>query len=880
MRRRWQQLKNRWKSLSGLGAKRDELDAEMEHHLELLAEEYERAGLSPEKARRAARARFGGVEHLKEECQESWGVLWLEALSRDVSFALRQMMKLPAFTATVVFTLALGIGACVTIFSVMQATVLKPLPVVDQDSLVMLRETNRELDIESFSVSVPNFTDFRDRSQSVDGLFAARVFSATLMDGGAPVRLEGKEITAGHMKTLGWKPVRGREFLPEEDRPGANRVAMISESLWRSRYVKDPDIVGRSININDEPHEVVGIFSDDTLLFGRDVHLWRPMAASAAAEDRGDHRLTVVGRLKPGVSLEQAQADMETIAAVLAKTYQESNQGWSVRLVPIYDQLIEPSVRRGMVILLAAVGMLLLIACANVANLLLSRAVAREREISMRMALGASRLRIARQLLSECALYCSLGTVAGLVMSIWGVALVRRFAPQGLPRAESIAVDFRAIAFAAVACAAAVILSGLIPALRGTRTGAVAALGSATRIVGGAPSKGRLRSALVVVQLALSLCLVAGAGLLIKSFQRLQDVDPGYDATGVFTFRISPDRSVYGHEADRTALYRKLIEGIDELPGIASVGMTSAIPLGPGSTALNVFSVDPSAIDPDKSIQAAWRIISPRYLDTIGVPLVAGRLFNRFDTSEGEPVVILSRELARQFWPEESALGKRVNPGGGDNYYTVVGVVEDARLTNLKGEPDFTMYFSAWQWWGWDTMAFAARSDLPFGTLGPAVRRLVKEIDPAQPIFALGAMEQYVDAQIQAPRLNSWLLSIFAGIALLLASVGVYGVVASSVSQRSNEIGVRMALGARRSQITAMVLRQGLLLLGLGLGLGGIASWQFSALARSQLFQVEAADPVAHVVAALILAGAAVVATVLPALRATRIEPARALRME
>ncbi|EDY84865.1 efflux ABC transporter, permease protein [Verrucomicrobiia bacterium DG1235] len=867
-------------SLVGLDAKRDELDAEIAHHLELLAAEYEAEGMAPEEARRAARKRFGGVEHLKEDCRDNWGVLWVEATLRDLRFAMRQMTKLPGFTALIILTLALGIGTSTTIFSVAQSTVLAPLPISDQDRVFILWENHHERGIRQFSVSVPNFEDFRERAETVDGLVALRGFSATLLDGDTPERFEGTEISAGAMALLGWKPVVGREFLPDEDQHGAAKVAMISEVLWRERYGADASIVGRLIEINREEHEIVGVFGKDTFVLNTEVHIWRPMAADLKSENRSNHMLTVCGRLKKGVSLEQSQAEMEGIAASLEEAYPDSNEGWGVTLEPIYEAFVPADLRRGMLVLFSAVGMLLLIACANVANLLLSRGSVRAKEVAVRVALGAGRPRVIRHMMTESAVYCFLGTLVGLVFTIWGVALVRGFAPSNLPRVSEISIDARTFVFSAVACMATIVLSGLFPALRLSESEPARSLGGAAKSTGGAPSKGRIRSGLVVLQLALSLSLVAGAGLLIKSFKRLQEVDPGFNASGVHTFRVTPDRGRYGDAESRSLFYQNMIDRIEALPGVSMAGMTSSVPYGPGTTSLNVFSADPSALEPEDSVQADWRIVSPKYFDTMEIPLIEGRVFTRFDTNRGEPVMLISKELADRFWPGESALGKRLKPGGGDNWNRVVGVVGDARIRSLSEDPSPAMFFSSWQWWGWDTMSFVIRGNGEPETMVLEIRSIVQEIDPSQPVFDFQTLDQYVSTQIQSPRLNSWLLGIFAAMALSLAVIGVYGVVASAVSQRTSEIGLRMALGARRGQVSAMILKEGGWLLAFGIGIGSLLSWQFARLMQSQLFEVSPSDLSTNLFAVIVLGLAGLLATVLPVMRASRIEPMAALRVE
>lgn len=856
------------------------MDDEIRFHLEEHEAELLKQGMSPKEARIAALKEFGHVDAVREDCQESWGILWLETTILDFKYAIRQMVKLSGFTALIILTLALGIGACTTIFSVMQATILNPLPVKDQDRLFLLWENNPDRNITEFSVSFSNYIDYRDQTESLDGILALRGSSATVIIDDTPERLESIQITAGAMKVFGWNPVLGREFNEDEDQEGAPRVTMISESFWKSRFLEDPNIIGTRMTIDRESYEVIGVYSDDTFVINGPIHIWKPLIYNPNRDERDNHDLMVCGRLKNGVSLQQAQADMDSIAEGLRKTYPDVNKGWGAYLEPLYDEFVPKEIRTGMVVLFSAVGMLLLIACANVANLLLSRATTREKEIAVRVALGAKRGRVVRQLLSESGLYCFMGTLAGVFMSFWGVKLVHAFAPANLPRAAFISLDWKALAFAVLICVATVVLSGLVPALKGSKANPASALGGGLRAIGAAPSKGRMRSGLVVFQLALSLCLVAGAGLLIKSFKQLQNIDPGFNATDVLTFRITPNGSSYGDDQARSHFYQNMIDRIEALPGVSVAGMTSSVPFGPGRTSLNVFSVSPSELNPEESIQSAWRIVSPKYFDTMKISIAEGRVFTRFDIQGNESVMVISQELADQFWHGESALGKQLNPGGGDNHYTVIGVVGNARISNLTRSKNPTMFFSSWQWWWWDTMNFVVRTNQASESMISEIREIVHDIDPAQPVFDFQTMEHFVDTQVQTPRLSSWLLGIFASVALILASVGVYGVIASTVSQSTNEIGVRMALGAKRKEIVSMILKQGTWLLALGLGIGSLITWQFSRLMQSQLYGVETNDMTTHAAAAIALGLAAIAASLAPVLRATKIDPMRALRME
>lgn len=875
-------LKSLWIGLRALFRRHEtesDLDEEMRFHLEMQIEHNLAQGLSAREAKRAALVAFGGVDQAKEASRDAWGLRFITDLGRDFRLGLRSLHRSPGFSITAIITLGIGIGACAVMFSVIQSVMLKPLGVREQDRLVYFWENNPKLGITSFSQSVPNFADYRDQAKSFEALIGINATNVNLSDPNQrPVQARSVAITAGFSQVFGWPLVLGREFTAAEDQPGGPKVILLSESLWRERYHADTAILSRSIDINREPHQVIGVISDAANFF-ENVDLWQPLAPDPTRVSRDDHWLTVIGRLAPGVSVAQAQSEADAIATGLRETHPETMDGWGAYLEPLYDEHVPAELSHSLIILFAAVGLLLLIACANVANLLLSQALARDQELAIRTALGASRWQIMRQLLCEAAALALGGTALSLLLSAWGISLLRRFTPADtLPRGEEIALDPSGLLFTAAVGIVTVFVAGLIPAVRLSRTAPGQSLGAATRTIGFSARKSRTRSALVVIQVALSLVLVVGAGWLLKSYHHLKNTDAGYNRSGALTFQITPDSTAYSADETRLGFYDRIKAEINTLPGVTHTAISSGLPFGSGTTSLNVFTPDPSALSPADSIQSSWRIIDEDYFRVMQIPLVAGRTFTATDNGDA-PAIIISRQLAERFWPRESAVGKRVSPGGGDDYYEVVGVVEDIRLTDLTGVSERPqMYIPLRHWTGWPTMSFAVRTPMDPATLTSSIREVIQSIDAEQPVYDFNTLSGLSQRATLNPQFQSRLLGAFATIALILAAIGIYAVMQTIVTQRTREIGVRMALGAQAGETMKLLFRQGGRLVLGGIALGAILLWPVSITLKPHLFETQTTDLSILAIAIATITLAATAAIAFPTRRAIRINPIDALR--
>ncbi len=811
--------------------------------------------------------------------------LWLqrqrleEDMFQDLRFGFRMLLKNPGFTAIAVLTLALGIGANTAIFSVVNAMMLRPLPYPDPERLVWVDYTSsRNTGGEVLSA---HFLNWQERSQTLQGIAQADGATRTLTGAGEPERVEVGLISASFFTMLGAQPLPpGRNFTAAEDQPGGAPVAILSHGLWQRRYKGDQDIVGKTITLNDSNFTVVGVAPANFHYF-RPFDVWTPLAIDLE-KDRANGNTSsqpTVARLKPGVSVEQTRAELDTLLQYYETTKTEGRPRIDLRtrLSPLQRYLLGDS-KRPLLVLLSAVGLVLLIACANVANLLLARAVTREKELAIRGALGAGRLRLLRQLLTECLLLAIAGSAAGLLLSSWLIGLLESLNSNDtlgeMGRMAAITIDLRVLGFTLLITLVTGLLFGLLPALRFSRTDLNVSLKEGGR-GGGFHGRG-LRNALMVSEIALAIVLLVGAGLLIRSFAKLLDVDPGYRAENLLTARLAlPPR--YRDNAQRAQFYERILQRIASLPGVTAVGATSHLPLtgyNMGAT-LRVEGRSPQPGEREPSAPIAR--VNPDYFRTMGISLRAGRLINDGDTQDALSVALLSETLARRLFPDEDPLGKRLSVAGLGT--TIVGVVSDIRYTGLDGEIEQAVYLSYRQL-PRSGMALVLRGAVEPSSLAPALRNSVREIDPALPVYDVMTMNERLSNSVAARRFNLLLLGGFAALALLLAGVGVYGVISYVVTQRTHEIGIRMALGAQSADVVRLFIRQGMSQVTLGVALGLLGAFALTRVMKSLLFDVGASDPLTFACVALSLSLVALAACYLPARRAARIDPLASLRRE
>jgi putative ABC transport system permease protein len=795
----------------------------------------------------------------------------------DLRYAIRTLLKSPGFTSIAILTLALGIGACAAIFSVVNGVLLQPLNYPQPDRIAVIRETDLPK-FPEFSVAPPNFLDWEKQTQSYSYLAAYRGAQMNLTGEGEPERLIGVSATAHYFDVYGIKMVLGRAFLPEEDAPGKEHVVVLSNPFWQRVFGGDAKVIGRSVQLNGESYTVIGVAPPK---FGQasKVDVWAPMAFTPEDRDnknRDAHYINVVGRLKPGVAFAQADAELKLLAAQLAKQYPASNKGWSAFVMPMLDYSVR-DVRLVLYTLLGAVGCVLLIACANLANLLLARATARHRELSIRAALGASRFRLVRQLLTESVLLALCGGAGGLLVARWGLDALLALAPPDLPRMSSIQLDPTVLTFLLLLSVITGIVFGIAPAWLAAHTNMNASLKQGAR--GATDARGRWRGALVVIEVAFALVLLGGAGLLGRSFMRLTHVNPGFNPANATVLRLSLPEKKYGKEDQQIAFVDSLIERLRGLPGVQKVGLTHTLPLlGDWVLGFNIAGRPPLA--PSDLPSTNYYAVTPDYFPAMGIPLVRGRLFTEQDNAKSPRVAIINETLAKQFFPNEDPIGKQINiTNGPDTWRQIVGIVGDVKQYGIDKETTSQAYEPFAQKPFQSLNIVLRTTSAPAAVLG-ALRPAVYSVDKDQPVGTIRPLEQIVGETIANQRFAMTLLTVFSLVALLIASVGIYGVMSYNVVQRRSEIGIRMALGAQSHDVLQLILSAGGKLVGLGLLLGLVAIFAATRAMGSMLFQTSAYDPFTLGAITLLLAGVALIACLVPAQRATRVNPIEALRTE
>ncbi len=805
---------------------------------------------------------------------------------QDVRYAVRTLLKSPGFAAVAVLALALGIGANTAIFSVVKAVLLSPLPYPEPERLVWVRESNPGADIPDEPASAPNYNDWRTQVRSFDGLAAYANTALTLTDGGGgePERIPAVSTSANFFQVVGVAPALGRGFLPEEETAGKNRVVVLSHGLWQRRFGASPQALGQTITLGGNAYTVVGVAPADfksPVRGPKAPEMWVPIAFNFNQNVRRSDYLNVIGRLRAGATIGQAQAELAGVAARLEQEYPATNAGWTVTTQPLHERVVG-NVRQALWVLMGVVGFLLLIACANVANLLLARAAARRQELAVRSALGAGRGRLVRQLLTESLLLGIAGGGLGLILAAWGVELLVALSPGNIPRLEEAGLDARVLAFTFGVSVLTGVVFGLLPALSASKTDLAESLkeGGSRGPTAGQGAR-RLRSSLVIAEIAITAVLLACAGLMIRSFNAIQSVDPGFRPERVLTFEFSLPSAKYKDEPQIAAFYEQLTARAAALPGVERAALVDSLPLGGGADVLSFVIEGRPELPPEKVQDAMFSTATPDYFDVLGIGHVRGeRLTERH--RDGVPDVgVINETMARKFWPDEDPIGKRVNLGDPARapWITVIGVVKDARSSGLDKEPYAQMYLPALQF-RQRTMTFVARTSADPATLVPALRRELGALDQDLPLYNVRTMEQVLAESVARRRFQMILIAAFAGVGLLLAAVGIYGVISYTVTQRSHEIGVRMALGARASDILKLVVGQGLGLTLAGVGLGLAGSFALTRVLSSLLYGVTATDPLTFACVSLAMLGVALLACLIPARRATKVDPMVALRYE
>jgi predicted permease len=881
----------RIRSLCQRGEVKREIDEELRFHVEQRSAENIAKGMTPEEAAREARKRFGNVQSVREECRETRGAIFFEATLRDLRFAFRQLVKNPGFTVVAVLTLALGIGACVAIFSVFNAVMLRPLPYPDPDRLVRLYTEFPDFPnggLRRFSFSVPEYLDLRAEAKSWESLDAWISVGVNVGGKDQPVRVTGASVTGSLFRSIGATPMLGRAITPEDDVPGGPQIVVISYGLWQRTFAGDHDILGRDLVVDGNKLTVVGVMPKDFRFpIGEinETEIWGPLQIDPAHPgERDNHSLNLIGRLRPSVDLGQAQAEIRSLEKHWGEMSGHRLDGTDHTIVSygLHDEVVR-GVRPALRMLMGAVAFLLLIACVNVANLLLGRAESRRREIAIRGALGAGLERLGLQFVIEGLVLACAGVAAGLLLAQGALAFLKPATLSSIPRAGEVAIDARVGIFAAALALVTGLAFGLAPLAHVVRRNLKDALNSGGASTTGSAGTQHFRQALVVGQLALSLTLLIGTGLMLRAFWNLQEVNAGFDPKNVVTMSVAlPDATYHGQSV--LEFWTRLETQLNSIPGIRGAALASGLPpiYGECDNTTPVEGYVPTEGSPPQNVQF-YQSVSQGYFETMGIRLVQGRFFDNRDSAEAPEVAIINQSMQRTFWGNESAIGHRIRPFGTTNWCTIVGVIADVKNAGLEKPAGSELYLPLTQNAGLvraQQMFVVVRAPVNPGAIVTAVRRELGRMDPTLPLANVRDMEAVMRAAQSRPRVFTLLLTSFAIVALVLASVGIYGVIAYSVAQRTKELGLRMALGAQRGDVFRMVLGRGMLLALAGIGIGLIGAFVLTRFLSGLLFGITPTDPATFVMVSLLFSAVAFLAIYLPARRATKINPMEALRHE
>ncbi|HEU4473276.1 MAG TPA: ABC transporter permease [Gemmatimonadales bacterium] len=818
----------------------------------------------------------------------------MDVFWRDARFAVRSLLRSPAFTAIAVLTLALGIGANTAIFSVVYSVLLRPLAYAEPERLISIRAAYSATGAEDIPASQPEYHDYLQGVSALEDLAAVYPISINLTGLGEPQRIQASVVSDNYFRLLGVAPALGRDFTPDDDRGQIGYVVIISHDLWRKRFGGDPGVIGKTVRLDDDPMTIIGIMPRGfrhVLESGTSpMELWAPIALdnpdTGFLNVRNARVYDLIGRLKPGRTVAEARSEFGVLAARLQEQYPEvypAAQGWHPVAQPLAEQVVG-DVRPALLVLLGAVGFVLLIGCANVANLLLARATMREREIALRTALGSSRGRLVRQLLTESLVLAIFGGGLGLLLAAWGTSALGRLVAAYLPRAGEIELSLPVLGFSAFLIILTGVVFGLMPALQASRADLQGVLKDAGRGSAGAP-RTRMRAALVVAEVAIALMLLAGAGLMLRSFQRLMAVEYGFDPDRLLTLQVwlpvPNDRSKgrFQTHAQRRSFYERALAAVGAVPGVRDAALISRLPLTGQNDAR--LTIEGRAVGPDEPpVTAEGRLVSPNYFETMGIPLLSGEGLPEVADSLSRRHVVVNRTMAEKFWPDADAIGRRLRFGDNAPWLTVVGIVGDVRQIGLTDPPKQEVY-SAFHTVSSQEMSVVVRTvDDDPERLGAAVTAAIRSVDPEQPVFGVMSMERVIENASAERRISMVLLLLFAGMALVLSAIGIYGVMAYTTTQRRHEIGIRLALGAGTPEVLRLVVGQGMRLVLLGLVAGLLGAWVLSRALTSQLYGVTAQDPLTFMTVALLLGTVALVATWVPARRATRVDPMISLRSE